>query len=197
MKHPHPIPAPVLLPALLLAAACGAAARMPIDLGHAEPLGDPDAPTVVVVFSDFQCPHCLRAAWELRRLVEEYTGRVVVYHKHCPLPYHPFAEAAARAAEAARLQGAFWVMHDLLYAHAGELSAEIWPKLAEAAGLDVPRFERDRRSAATAARVAADLAEGDALGVSGTPYFFVDGVPQEGSWHALLGRLARRAGGEE
>jgi protein-disulfide isomerase len=183
-----------LLPALLLAAACGGAgARVTIDLRHAEPLGDPEAPAVVVVFSDFQCPHCKRAAFELRRLVDENPGRVVVYHKHCPLSYHPFAEDAARAAEAARLQGAFWAMHDLLYAHAGELTDDIWPRLAVMAGLDVARFEKDRRSKATRARVMADLAEGDALGVNGTPYFFVDGVPFEGSWRVLLGRLSRRA----
>jgi protein-disulfide isomerase len=186
-------PGPALL--LLLLAACGTAgARMPIDLRHAEPLGDADAPATIVVFSDFQCPHCKRAAYEVRRLIEEHPGRFVAYHKHFPLSYHPFAEDAARAAEAARLQGAFWEMHDLLYAHAGELTADIWPRLAASLGLDVPRFERDRRSPETAARVLADAAEGDALGVDGTPFFFVDGTPVEGSWLVLLGRLSRRAG---
>ncbi|HUT78293.1 MAG TPA: thioredoxin domain-containing protein [Polyangia bacterium] len=194
MKRSHPIP--ILAPALLLAAACGAAARMPIDIRHAEPLGDPDAPTVVVVFSDFQCPHCKRAAFELRRLAGEHPGRVVAYFKHFPLSYHPFAKDAARAAEAARLQGAFWEMHDLIFAHSGELTGDISPKLAKAAGHDVGRYERDLRSPGAAARVAADVAEGDALGVDSTPYFFVDGIPFEGSWRTLLNRLSRRAGGD-
>ncbi len=198
MTSARPTQVTILLPALLLAAACGSAGpRMPIDIRHAEPLGDPEAPIVIVVFSDFQCPHCKRAAYELRHLVQEHPGHFVVYYKHCPLSYHPFAMDAARAAEAARLQGAFWEMHDLLYAHAGELNGDIWPRLAELAGLDVERFERDRRSKSVRARIVADEAESDALGVDGTPYFFVDGVPFQGSWRVLFGRLSRRADGED
>ena len=180
---------------LLLAACAGAGPRPPIDPGRAQPLGDPAAPIVVVVFSDFQCSHCKRAAEAMHRLAQEHPEGIVFYFKHFPLPYYRWSGRAALAAEAARLQGAFWEMHDLLFAHAGELSADIWAELARRAGLDVERFERDMAAPTTEADVLEDLAEGEALGVDGTPTFFVDGVRTDVSRPVLMNHLARRAKG--
>ena len=96
----------------------------------------------------------------------------------------------AHAAEAAALQGAFWEMHDSLYADQGRLDdPHLWERCRRL-GLDLERFERDRRSGVVAERVERDFRAGIRAGVVTTPALFVDGtmhagVPDE----ALLSRL--------
>lgn len=170
--------------AVLAASACGKYST--IDLREAPLLGPNGAPTEIVVYSDFQCGFCKRAASELTRLHAKYPARLEVRFKHYPLEYHEQATNAAHAAEAARLQGKFWEMHDLLFANAGNLGKEgIYAELAARIGLDVARFEKEFASPATKAHVAADRAEGDAIGVDGTPFFLVNKRPFYGSYADL------------
>ena len=87
---------------------------------------------------------------------------------------------AALAARAAQAQGKFWEYHDLIYANqssgnSGGYSEESLTALAEEAGLDVDRFRRDLESARYEAVVQADFEEGQGLGISGTPTFFING----------------------
>ncbi len=145
-----------------------------MDLAHSYRLGPEDAPVEVIVFSDFQCSFCKRAAAELKRINTRRPGRVKVYFKHYPLSYHPQAINAARASQAAGAQGKFWEMHDLLFANATELNDEIYAELATRIDLDVKRFNTDMSSQRTADEVSDDRAQGEALGVDGTPYFFID-----------------------
>jgi protein-disulfide isomerase len=168
--------------------------KVAVDLRDAARRGPAGAPYEVVVFSDFQCPFCKRAAAELRRIHVGKPGRVAIYFKHFPLEYHPEALSAARAAEAARLQGRFWEMHDLLFEHARELHPGIYAAMAEKLGLDVARFEADMSSFAVQNRVAADIAEGDALGVDGVPFFLLNRVPFRGSYADLAEELESHGG---
>jgi protein-disulfide isomerase len=108
-----------------------------------------------------------------------------VRYKHYPLPYHEQATNAALAAEAARLQGKFWEMHDLLFANSGRLDDKIYAELAGRIGLDVARFAKDFAAPETAAHVNADKAEGDAIGVDGTPFFVINKRPFYGSYGDL------------
>jgi protein-disulfide isomerase len=174
--------------AVCAAAACGGARRN-IDLRQATRLGPAGAQAEVVVFSDFQCPFCKRAAAEMHRLHRARPNRAKFYFKHFPLGYHPQALQAAQAAEAARRQGKFWEMHDLLFANAQELNDESYRRLALELGLDVELFERDRASFDVQNRVAADRAEGEALGVDGVPYFLINGVPFHGAYDELAEQL--------
>ena len=105
----------------------------------------------MVVYADFECPFC--AALELR--LRELPLRVAF--RHFPVrSSHPRAWPAARAAEAAGLQGRFWEMHDALFADQGRLEdPHLWER-AERLGLDVARFDADRRSEPVEARIAAD-----------------------------------------
>lgn len=167
----------------LLALSCARVSA--IDLRETPRLGPEGAPTEVIVFSDFQCGFCKRAASELKRLHARYPARLEIYYKHFPLPYHEQAMNAARAAEAARLQGRFWEMHDLLFANAVALNDGIYVELARELGLDVKRFEADFASEQVAARIAADRAEGDAVGVDGTPFFVINRRPFYGSYGDL------------
>ena len=86
-------------------------------------LGNPDAPVTVLEYADFECPYCAAAAPVLKQLVEESDGRVRLVFRHFPLAgNHPHALTAALAAEAAGAQGAFWPMHDLLFARQDRLT---------------------------------------------------------------------------
>lgn len=94
---------------------------------------------------------------------------------------HPRALALAHAAEAAAAQGAFWPFHDALYADQGRLDdPHLWER-ARAAGLDLDRFEQDRRSEPIQARVARDVADAMRAGIVDTPTLVVDGVLHPGA----------------
>ena len=126
---------------------------------------------LAIVYADYECPYCAAADARLR----ERPVRVVF--RHFPVSAgHPRALPAAHAAEAAALQGAFWPMHDLLFADQGRLEdPHLWDR-AERLGLDVARFDADRRSAAVAERVRADFRSGVRAGVAQTPTVFSGGV---------------------
>jgi protein-disulfide isomerase len=123
----------------------------------------------VIVYGDYECPFC--AALETR-----LDGFEVCF-RHFPVKTaHPRALAAACAAEAAALQDRFWEMHDALFADQGRLEdPHLWAR-AERLGLDVERFDADRRSESVLARVKADFRGGVRAGVVTTPSAFRDGV---------------------
>ena len=122
---------------------------------------------LVVFYGDFACPHCALAH---HRLQQREATRVF---RHFALKArHPRALALALAAEAAGRQGAFWAFHDSLYADQGSLDdPHLWER-AERLGLDLGRFDADRRSESVAERVARDVADGMRAGVVGTPAIF-------------------------
>ena len=125
---------------------------------------------MLIVYSDFECPYC--AALELRLRA----AQVTVCFRHFPVrTKHPRAWAAAGAAEAAALQGAFWPMHDALFADQGRLEdPHLWAR-AERLGLDVARFDADRRSDAVRERIETDFRAGLRGGAAATPTVFRDG----------------------
>jgi protein-disulfide isomerase len=139
----------------------------------------------VIVYGDYECPYC--AALEAR--LRDAAARVCF--RHFPVrSSHPRAHAAACAAEAAALQAAFWAMHDALFADQGRLEdPHLWAR-AEALGLDLARFQADRRSDAVFARVREDFRSGIRAGVTTTPTLFFDGARHAGRpspelWAAL------------
>lgn len=126
--------------------------------------GDADDPALVVMYADFTCPRCAAKAVELKG-----QGVAVVYRHFAVKARHPRSVALAQAAEAAALQGAFWSFHDSLFADQGHQDdPHLWARI-EALGLDVGRFEADRRCDPVAERVARQLREGMRAGVTGTP----------------------------
>lgn len=124
---------------------------------------------LVIEYADFECPYC--AALD-KRLSELPVRRVF---RHFPVrSSHPRAWAAACAAQAAGLQGAFWEMHDALFADQARLEdPHLWQR-ASSLGLDVERFDADRRSAAVLERVERDFRAGVRAGVVTTPTVFVE-----------------------
>src|SRR6201999_4478956 len=131
---------------------------------------------LLIVYTDFECPYC--GALEAR--LRGAPVRVAV--RHFPVrSAHPRAWPAACAAEAAALQGAFWPMHDALFADQGRLEdPHLWAR-AERLGLGVERFVSARRSQAVVARVKESFRAGVRAGVATTPTAFVNGASFTGS----------------
>jgi protein-disulfide isomerase len=129
----------------------------------------PEEGLTVIEYADFECPFC--AALHAR--LKDRSLRVGF--RHFPVrSSHPRAWAAACAAEAAALQGRFWEMHDALFADQGRLEdPHLWAR-AEALGLDLDRFDADRRSDAVSERVRRDFQTGVRAGVVTTPTLFAE-----------------------
>jgi protein-disulfide isomerase len=140
---------------------------------------------VVIEYADLECPYCARAHLILRELP------ITRVFRHFPVTSkHPRARVLAAAAEAAGLQGRFWEMHDSLLEDQGHLDdPHLWDR-ARALGLDLDRFETDRRSPEAGERIDADFRSGIRAGVATTPTQFVDGESFPGvpgaSLHAAL-----------
>ena len=140
----------------------------------------------MIEYADFECPYC--AALSVR-LADRPLRRVF---RHFPVrSSHPRAWPAACAAEAAALQGRFWEMHDSLFADQGRLEdPHLWDR-ARALGLDLERFDADRRSEAVLARVREDFHSGLRAGVVTTPTLFAGAVRHAGEIGAhTLDRLS-------
>jgi len=158
-------------------------------LGPADHVRGPAGAPLVVAYGDYECPFC--AALELKLHVLPLR----VAFRHFPVRgSHPRAFPAACAAEAAARQGRFWEMHDALFADQGRLEdPHLWAR-AERLGLDLARFDADRRDPAVAERIAADFRGGVRAGVPTTPTQFHDGVLHAGRPdEAVLARLANLA----
>jgi protein-disulfide isomerase len=130
----------------------------------------PAGAPLVIVYGDYECPYCAALEFRLHALP------LRVAFRHFPIRgAHPRAFAAACAAEAAGRQGAFWPMHDALFADQGRLEdPHLWAR-AERLGLDLARFDADRRDDAVASRITADFRGGVRAGVPTTPTMFFDG----------------------
>jgi len=162
--------------------------EIPID---GSPRLGPEKPLItIVVFSDFECPHCAKAAQALARLVLEYPEHIAVVYKNYPLSIHRTAELAARAGFAAARQEKFWAMHDTLFSAQGTpLDRDRILTMALGLGLDVDAFEKDMASPEATKTIEADHRLGGELGVDGTPTLFVNGRILRGGLSELEARI--------
>jgi protein-disulfide isomerase len=130
----------------------------------------------VIEYADFECPFCASLHGKLGKLPLRLVFR------HFPVSSsHPRAWPAACAAEAAAIQGRFWEMHELLFSDQGRLDdPHLWNR-AQELGLDVERFDSDRRSQAVLDRVRRDFSSGVRAGVVTTPTVFAGGRMMAGS----------------
>lgn len=150
-------------------------------------IGPADAPATLEEFGDFECPPCGLLHPVVKTMVHEFGPRLRVIFREFPLvPTHKHALNAARAAEAAGLQGKFWEMHGLLYDnqktwHEAFDSRPIFEGYAQRIGLDIERYRRDFNSQVVEQRIFLDGKRAHSLGVKGTPTVFLNGreVPFE------------------
>ncbi|MEV7226970.1 MULTISPECIES: thioredoxin domain-containing protein [Polymorphospora] len=145
--------------------------------------GPLDAPATVVVYGDFQCPHCAAAYPNLRELRRQRPGTVRLVFRHFPLAnVHPYAEIAAETAEAAGVRGQFWAMHDWLFAHQDQLDPVHLALGTQHVGLPVEEVAAEVNDHVHLDRIRRDFVSGVRSGVDGTPSIFVNGTRHEGTY---------------
>lgn len=152
----------------------------------------PDGAPLLIEYGDLECAYC--AALHVR--VQDLRAQMPLRHvyRHFPVrSAHPRAWAAACASEAAGRQGRFWELHDAILADQGHMEdPHLW-SLAERFGLDLERFDAERRDEEVVARVRRDFRDGVRAGVVRTPTMFMDGAAYTGeALRALLAELQRR-----
>lgn len=147
--------------------------------------GNPEAKTVLVEYSDFQCPACSQFYPVVKDIVEKHGDNLKVEYRHFPLiNIHPMATPAAKAAEAAGVQGKFWEMHDKLFDNQATWSrssnaAAFFNQYAEELGLDVDKFKLHMDSSVIADAISASFNEARDAGFTGTPTFLLNGEQME------------------
>lgn len=140
-------------------------------------LGSIDAPVVIQIFSDFECPYC-KTAWSTLKQVEtEYvdTGKVKFVFNHYPLDFHENAMGASLASMCAGEQGNFWAYHDKLFENQGSLSDTYYLDLAYEFGFDLDGFEDCFNSNKYYGMIRQDMSDARNYGVGGTPAFLING----------------------
>lgn len=169
-----------------------AVAGNPADVDDDAVKGDADATVTLIEFTDYQCPFCSRHYEQtLPSIIKDYvdTGKVKYVVRDFPLSFHGNAHKAAEATECAGEQGKFWEMHDKLFEAQGEWSnlsdaSTKFKEYAKALNLS-SSFDSCLDTGAMAAEVDADLADGSASGVNGTPGFWI--VSDDGQSKSVSG----------
>ena len=145
-----------------------------ISLDGTPSLGRSDASLVLVEFTDFQCPFCIKFDNEtFPQIKASYigTGKLRFVSRPLPLPFHNYADGAARAAVCAQAQGQFWAMRDRLFAADGQLAPEAVARVARDAGLDGEKYRACVAGDAVAASIRNGVKEANGVGISATPTF--------------------------
>ena len=137
--------------------------------------GKEGASVTVVEFTDYQCPTCAVTQPVLEKLIAEYGDRVRFVVRDFPLQMHADARKAAEAAEAAREQGKYWDFIAILFRNQSALKPAQLKQYAQVLGLDRAKFDAALDDGRYGDKIDRDLIDGQKLGVSGTPTFFVNG----------------------
>lgn len=145
-------------------------------------LGEPGSSGVTMVeFLDFECEACGSTYPIVEDLRDKYAGEVTFVIRYFPLPSHFNSGRAARAVESAALQGELEAMYNRMYetqsqwGEAQEPMDDRFRGYAEEIGLDMEQYDADYASKDVEERIAKDVADGELLGVTGTPTFYIDG----------------------
>ena len=160
-----------------------------LTLGTAPSRGRADAPLVLVEFSDYECPFCIRHFTQtMPELQREYisTGKLRYVFMDFPIDQlHPAAIKAHEAARCAGEQGKFWEMHDRLFTPAGSHGPDRLKSLAAEVGVDRGRFDTCLDSNRMQAPVRASVARAEQLGADGTPQMYLGVADANGSFKII------------
>ena len=164
---------------------------------ESQSIGPATAPVTLVEFGDYQCPSCSTANPAIKALIAQYPDKIRFVFRHFPLTQHQHATLAAQAAEAAGAQGKYWEMHNWLYEHQAEWSANANPLAlfsgaATTLGLDVTAFNQAIQNKTHSGRIQQGLSDGMSIGVDSTPSFYLNGKPFQGSMAQLKTTIEER-----
>jgi protein-disulfide isomerase len=138
-------------------------------------LGDKRAPVTIVVFSDFECSFCHQQEQTLRDLMEKYKDRIRIIWKDYPeSDPNSVSFQAAMAARCAQEQDKFWVFHDYLFDNNKNLNSEVYYRIADLLNLDITFFKTCLESDKIKNLIKDNIAEANALDISGIPFIYVN-----------------------
>ncbi len=145
--------------------------------------GGENAKVTIVEYSDFECPFCGSAHPTVQQVMQTYGDDVRLVYRHFPLSFHAQAQKAAEASECASDQGKFWEMHDIMFENQAALQGGVTQlkKWAAELRLNTAKFNSCLDSGEKASVVAAQASAGSAIGVTGTPGFFINGISVVGA----------------
>ncbi len=147
-----------------------------------DPVKGPEkAPIIIVEFSDYQCPYCGRAEATVGEVLKKYGDKIRLVYRDYPLSFHQNAQTAAEASECAEEQGKFWEMHSAMFANQAKLTVNDLVETAGGLGVNKDKFKACLDSGKYKAEVQKDFEDGQKYGVSGTPTFFINGIPMVGA----------------
>jgi Na+/H+ antiporter NhaA len=165
--------------------AVGAKLIRPIGPARDHIRGNPDAPLTLVEYGDYECPFCSRATGSIDEVRAHFGDEMRYVWRHLPLErVHPHAMDAARAAEAAGLQGKYFEMGIELFANQDYLEWQHIYRYADKIGCDIKRFDEDLHSSKVLHRVEDDAQDAELMDLNSTPTFFVNGKRHKGPWDA-------------
>jgi protein-disulfide isomerase len=161
--------------------ATGGYTRFDVPLDDDPALGPEDAPIKIVEFSDFNCPYCQKWHEEtFPALMGSYPDQIRFVYRDYPILTQESVNAA-QAAECADEQGAFWAFHDALFSGGRDLGQDTYETYAQELGLDVEGLVACINSGRYEEEVTSDAEFASNLGISGTPTFFINGIPLVGA----------------
>ena len=143
--------------------------------------GSPLAKTILIEYSDFQCPACRNYYPVVKKIEHDFGQSVQIVYRHFPLTQiHKNAFAAAKAAEAAGKQGKFWEMHDMLFEQhdlwaEDEHAVEKFTSFANELHLAIDQFKKDMDSKEVSDKVSRMIKSGESAGIDATPTFYLNG----------------------
>ena len=146
-----------------------------VDAADSPARGPADAPVTIMVWSDFECPHCRHALPIIDKVFERRSPRVRLVHKFYPLRQHTHAATAARAAIAAQNQGRYWEMERMLFDNQDDLGDSDIDRYAKEIKLDLGRFHADMNAARTTKILERDHDDAERAGLGGTPFILING----------------------
>jgi len=155
--------------------------RLDVSPGDGAIRGNPNAPIMIVEFADYQCPYCERGYTTMKEVMSTYGDKVAWSYRNFPLSFHPRAMPASVASWCAGQQGKFWEMHDKIFENQKGLEDENLKQHATDIGLNMAKWEDCRTSKAATDAIIKDQADGQSLGMGGTPAYFINGVMLSGA----------------
>ena len=174
-RAPTPAAAPVV------AAGTQAPTRLEVSVDDDPSLGPADAAITIVEFSDFNCPYCEKWHTEtFQPLMAAYGDQIRFVYRDFPITSQE-SMAAAQVANCAGEQEAYWQFHDSLLSGGLDLGRDAYTQYATRLGLDVEALLACLDSGKYQDEVEADARYAAGLGVSGTPTFFINGLPLVGA----------------
>lgn len=137
--------------------------------------GPENAPIILAVFGDYQCPYCARLEPLIEQVLNKHSQNVKFVYKHFPIASHQFAKKAAEAAVSAGIQGKFWEFHTKLFENYQNLDDSKIQEIAKGLNLDMEKLNQDMNNPDIQRLIIRDINDAQEAGVAGIPTIFING----------------------